>query len=62
MYNDSWVVDFGVLFYAICHMIILHNYVHGDFGKVYLRDAKPCNIVGKDDGKINLLNVTSLHL
>ena len=30
----------------------MQNHVAGDFGKVYLGDDKPCNIMGKGDMKI----------
>ena len=37
----------------------MENYVSGDFGKVYLADDKPLDIVGKGDIQISLPNGSS---
>ena len=32
---DDWVLDSGASFHTTPHREIIHNYVAGDFGKVY---------------------------
>ena len=32
---DDWVLDSGASFHTTLHREIIHNYVAGDFGKVY---------------------------
>ena len=43
--SDSWVINSGASFHAIANRKFLQNYVEGDFGKVYLGNNEPCNIV-----------------
>ncbi|XXG79495.1 hypothetical protein AAC387_Pa09g0546 [Persea americana] len=54
--SESWVIDSGASFHAIAHKEYLKNYVQGDFGKVYLGDDEPCDIIGKGDVQIKLPN------
>lgn len=60
--EDVWIVDSGASFHATGRKDILHNYVHGDFGKVYLGDDEACKIVGKGEVQLNLDNGTALQL
>ena len=50
--TESWVIDSGASFHATFNREVLQNYVVRDFGKVYLGDDEPCNIVGKGDVEI----------
>ncbi|GFZ15922.1 cupredoxin superfamily protein [Actinidia rufa] len=61
-YDDVWIVDLGASFHATYQKEILHNYVKGDFGKVYLGDDEPCSIIGKGEVQISLTYGTTLHL
>ncbi|GFZ01036.1 hypothetical protein Acr_14g0006710 [Actinidia rufa] len=61
-HDDVWIVDSGALFHATYQKEILHNYVKGDFGKVYLGDDEPCSIIGKGEVQISLTNGTTLRL
>ena len=54
--SESWVIDSGASFHATAHKEYLKNYVQGDFGKVYLGDDEPCDIIGKGDVQIKLPN------
>uniref|UniRef100_A0A0D3E471 Retrovirus-related Pol polyprotein from transposon TNT 1-94-like beta-barrel domain-containing protein n=1 Tax=Brassica oleracea var. oleracea TaxID=109376 RepID=A0A0D3E471_BRAOL len=49
---DSWVLDSGASFRTAPHHNIMENYVAGNYGKVYLADGLPLDIVGIGD--INL--------
>ena len=49
---DSWVLDSGASFHTTPHHNIMENYVAGNYGKVYLADGLPLDIVGIGD--INL--------
>uniref|UniRef100_A0A0D3AR70 Retrovirus-related Pol polyprotein from transposon TNT 1-94-like beta-barrel domain-containing protein n=1 Tax=Brassica oleracea var. oleracea TaxID=109376 RepID=A0A0D3AR70_BRAOL len=49
---DSWVLDSGASFHTTLHHNIMENYVAGNYGKVYLADGLPLDIVGIGD--INL--------
>lgn len=49
---DSWVLDSGASFHTTPHQNIMENYVAGNYGKVYLADGLPLDIVGIGD--INL--------
>ena len=44
---ESWVIDSGASFHVTSNRELLQNYVAGDFGKIYLGNDEPCNIVGK---------------
>ncbi|CAJ2648559.1 unnamed protein product [Trifolium pratense] len=44
---DSWVMDSGASFHTTPCKELLSNYVFGRFGKVYLADGKPLDIVGR---------------
>nr|KYP34487.1 Retrovirus-related Pol polyprotein from transposon TNT 1-94 [Cajanus cajan] len=46
---ESWIMDSGASFHTTPSNELLTNYVSGRFGKVYLADGKPLNIVGKGD-------------
>ena len=40
--DDSWVLNYGASFHATPHRGYFIDYVHGDFGLVYLGDNEPC--------------------
>ena len=61
-HDDVWIVDSGASFHATYQKEILHNYVKGDFGKVYLGDDEPCSIIGKGEVQISLTNGTTLRM
>lgn len=48
--DDSWILDFGVSFYATLYRGYFLDYVQEDFGLV------PCQIVRKGKIKIELQN------
>ncbi|KAL7181048.1 hypothetical protein ACSBR1_039997 [Camellia fascicularis] len=49
---NSWVIDLGASFHTTANKEVLQNYVARKFGKVYLGDDEPCNIVGRGDVQI----------
>jgi hypothetical protein len=49
---DSWALDSGASFHTTAIREIFENYVAGDFGKVYLADGSPLDIVGMGDVRI----------
>jgi hypothetical protein len=51
---DSWVLDSRASFHTIAIREVLENYVAGDFGKVYLADGTPLDIVGIGDVRIRV--------
>lgn len=51
---DSWVLDSGASFHTTAHREIMENYVAGDFGKVYLADGEPLDVVGVGDVKLRM--------
>uniref|UniRef100_A0A0D2ZY29 Uncharacterized protein n=1 Tax=Brassica oleracea var. oleracea TaxID=109376 RepID=A0A0D2ZY29_BRAOL len=52
---DSWVLDSGGSFHTTPHRNIMENYVAGNYGKVYLADGLPLDIVGQfDDTRHNV--------
>ena len=53
---DSQVLDFGASFHTTAHCDIMENYVAGNYGKVYLLDGEPLEIVGMGDIRLKLLN------
>ena len=54
--DDSWVLDTGASFHDKPHRGYFIDYVHRDFGLVYLGDNEPCQIVGKGKIKIKMQN------
>ena len=60
--TDSWVVDSGASFHATSRKDLLHNYVQGNFGKVYLGDDEACSITGKGDVQITQSDGSVLQL
>lgn len=54
--SKSWIIDSGASFHATAHREHLKNYVQGEFGKVYLGDDEPCDIISKGDVQIKLPN------
>ena len=60
--SESWVIDLGASFHATSYHEIFQNYMKWDFGKVYLGDDEPCNIIGKSNVTINLSNESTLKL
>ena len=52
--DNSWVLDFVASFHATPHRGHFIDYVHGDFGIVYLGDNEPYEIVRKGRIKIEL--------
>jgi hypothetical protein len=55
---DSWVIDSGASFHTIPSKELLYNYISGKFGKVYLADGKPLDIMGRGDIDIRSSNGT----
>jgi hypothetical protein len=53
---EYWVVYSGDLFHATPHRKHFQDYVQGDFGRVYLGDDEPCQIVGMGKVQINKKN------
>ena len=53
---DSWVIDSGASFHTTAHRDVLENYVAGNYGKVYLADGEPLDIVGIGDAKLKMPN------
>ena len=47
--SESCVIDSGATFHTPAHREYLKNYVQGHFGKVYLGDDEPWDIIGKID-------------
>jgi hypothetical protein len=54
--TESWVVDSGASFHATPHRKYFQDYVHGDYGHVYLGDDEPCQFVGMGKVKIKKKN------
>ena len=54
--NDGWVVDSTTSFHAKPHSKYFQDYVHGNFGYVYLGDDKACKVVKKGKVLIKLQN------
>ena len=52
--EESWVLDSGASFHATSQKEFFERYVPGNFGKVYLGDDQPCDIIGKGVVKIKL--------
>jgi len=46
---ESWILDSGASFHSTPSKELLHNYVAGNFGKVYLADDEPLDIMGKGE-------------
>ena len=53
---DSWVLDSGASFHITAHRDVLENYVAGNYGKVYLADGEPLDIVGMGDIRLKISN------
>lgn len=53
---DSWVLDSGASFHTTAHKELMENYVAGNYGKVYLADGEPLDIVGIGDIKLKMEN------
>ena len=49
-------MDSGASFHTTPHREIIHNYVAGDFGKVYLADGSALDVVGMGNVRILLPN------
>lgn len=52
--EESWVLDSGASFHATSQKEFFEKYVPGKFGKVYLGNDQPCDIIGKGVVKIKL--------
>ena len=59
---ESWVIDSGASFHTTPSRELLSNYVSGSFGKVYLADGKPLDIVGRGDINIRTSSGTQWTL
>ncbi|XP_073119889.1 uncharacterized protein [Henckelia pumila] len=46
---DSWVMDSGASFHTTGNRDVFDNYIAGDYGKVFLDDGKPLEIIGQLD-------------
>ena len=53
---DSWVIDSGASFHTTADRNVLENYVAGNYGKVYLADGEPLDIVGMGDVRLKMPN------
>jgi hypothetical protein len=60
--ESCWIVDSGASFHATSNKDCFLNYEKGNFGKVYLGDDEPCDIIGKGDVQIRMANGTLLRL
>ena len=54
--NPNLGLQTGASFHATTYREYLKKYVQGDFGKFYLGNDEPCNIIGKGDVQIKLPN------
>lgn len=43
--HETWVINSNASFYTIGQHDILENYVVGNYGKIYLADGEPSNII-----------------
>ena len=59
---ESWILDSGASFHSTSCKELLHNYVAGKYGKVYLADNEPLEIIGKDEVHIRTANGTQWKL
>ncbi|CAM9000198.1 unnamed protein product [Rhodiola kirilowii] len=59
---ESWVLDSGASFHSCSNADIMKHYRSGDFGKVYLADDEPLEVVGKGDVQIKAPNGSVLQL
>lgn len=53
---DSWVMDSGVSFHTTTCYEIMENYLAENYGKVYLSDGEPTDIVGIGDVNFRMSN------
>ena len=53
---ESWILDSSVLFHSTSQMEYMTNYTASNFGKVYLVDDEPLDIVRKGDVHIKIPN------
>ncbi|CAM8956737.1 unnamed protein product [Rhodiola kirilowii] len=59
---ESWVLDSGASFHSCSNADIMKHYRSGDFGKVYLADDEPFEVMGKGDVQIKAPNGSVLQL
>ncbi|WCJ44212.1 Retrovirus-related Pol polyprotein from transposon TNT 1-94 [Euphorbia peplus] len=59
---ESWVLDSGASFHSCSSADLMENYTSGKFGKVYLADDEPLEIVGKGDVSIKTKNGSVIKL
>ena len=55
---ESWILDSGASFHSTSCKESLQNYVAGNFGKVYLADDEPLDIVEKGEVQLKTVNGT----
>ncbi|XP_065852126.1 retrovirus-related Pol polyprotein from transposon TNT 1-94 isoform X2 [Euphorbia lathyris] len=55
---ESWILDSGASFHTTSNREIMENYSIGNYGKVYLADGEPLEIVGIGDVRLKLENGT----
>ncbi|KAK9133630.1 hypothetical protein Scep_013158 [Stephania cephalantha] len=60
--ESCWILDSGASFHATSNREYFLNYEKGNFGKVYLGDDEPSDIIGKGDVLIGMENGTQLRL
>jgi hypothetical protein len=60
--ESCWIVDSGASFHATSNRDCFLNYEKGKFGKVYLGDDEPCDIIGQGDVQLRMANGTVLKL
>ena len=53
---ESWILDLGASFHSTSYKESLQNYVIDNFGKVYLADDEPLDIVGKGEAQLKTIN------
>ena len=59
---ESWILDSGASFHATSCRELLHNYVVGKYGKIYLIDNEPLEITGKGEVHIRTASGTQWKL
>lgn len=57
-----WILDSGASFHATSNREYFLNYEKGNFGKVYLGDDEPCDIIGRGDVQISMPDGKQLRL
>lgn len=53
---DSWVTDSIDSFYTIAHREIMENYFVRNYGKIYLANREPMDILGAGDVSLRMSN------